>query len=324
MWIKMRTLKKIVYIDTPGSFIGFENDRIYVKKRDEDKKMFIHLFDLDALVINNTVSISSQALIKCATDQVNVLFSDWKGEYQASIEGCNSKNVFIRKSQLIVNNDKILSMNVARRMVLEKIDSMFDIFAFSEYLDLRDKIKVESEYEALLGYEGVASKIYFSYLRDEFKSVSIPFGPRSFYPPTDEGNALLSLSYSMLFNEVQLLSRTFGFDPAFGFLHRDYYGRDSLVCDLMEPFRSRIADSYCLYAINEIDIRQNDFKLESGRCLFHNQEKRTAFYKLFRTKFFTDDLRGSILDFIREIYNLIIELSAGKELKITDKVIGIK
>ena len=63
-----------------------------------------------------------------------------------------------------------------------------------------------------------------------------------------------------------MLTRTFtvtlsaiGFDVYRGFYHRPRYGRPALALDLMEPFRSIVADSTVLQAINNGEVRPDDF-----------------------------------------------------------------
>ena len=63
-----------------------------------------------------------------------------------------------------------------------------------------------------------------------------------------------------------MLTRTFtvtlsaiGFDVYRGFYHRPRYGRPALALDLMEPFRPIVADSTVLQAINNGEVKPNDF-----------------------------------------------------------------
>ncbi|MBW2739372.1 MAG: CRISPR-associated endonuclease Cas1, partial [Deltaproteobacteria bacterium] len=66
-----------------------------------------------------------------------------------------------------------------------------------------------------MGLEGGAAKTYFSafgkMILGEFN-----FTGRNKRPPTDPVNAILSLSYTMIFNEISSLLDGLGFDPYLG------------------------------------------------------------------------------------------------------------
>ena len=78
-------------------------------------------------------------------------------------------------------------------------------------------------------------------------------------PPTDPVNALLSFAYAMLTRTFTVTLSAIGFDVYRGFYHRPRYGRPALALDLMEPFRPIVADSTVLQAINNGEVRPDDF-----------------------------------------------------------------
>lgn len=55
-----------------------------------------------------------------------------------------------------------------------------------------------------------------------------------------------------------------GFDPYRGFYHQPRYGRPALALDLMEPFRSLIAESAVIQAINNGEVKPSDFVSAAG------------------------------------------------------------
>lgn len=106
--------------------------------------------------------------------------------------------------------------------------------------------------------EGSAARIYFEafgrMIRGEFG-----FPGRRKRPPTDPVNAMLSLSYTMIFNEIASLLDGLGFDPYLGFFHSPDYGRASLAADLEEEFRAPVADRFTQNLINNRVFRSEDF-----------------------------------------------------------------
>ena len=315
----MKQVGRIIYIDGYGHFLGTERNRLYIKTKDSPSKFTFHFFDLDAVVVTSTCSFSSQAIIELNNHGVEVIFSDWSGNYQGRFEGPKNKNIFIRRAQIFASNCIEKTLILAREVVTAKIEAMNSCFEFDDLQLALLKVSGCKVYEELLGLEGYYSKKYFASLGFEFEKLHYSFEGRKFHPAPDPVNALLSLAYHLLFTEVGIIARTFAFDPSFGFLHRDYYGRESLVCDLMEPFRSTIGDRFVISAIKEIDIRKGDFKTFEGECTFSNHEKRSLFFKHFRTSFLTESNRREIIDFTRLIYNTLVDLPQNESLLITKK-----
>lgn len=115
-----------------------------------------------------------------------------------------------------------------------------------------------SEYNELLGIEGLTAKLFFAaYLQDlEWKGRH----PRI---KGDYINAILDIGYTYLFNYMECFVRMFGFDIYVGVYHRLWFKRKSLICDLMEPFRC-IIDRTVKTAINRMQFKKADFSLHKG------------------------------------------------------------
>jgi CRISPR-associated protein Cas1 len=93
--------------------------------------------------------------------------------------------------------------------------------------------------DTLRGLEGGAAAAYFSGLTRLFPE-SLGFDGRRRRPPTDPVNALLSLTYTLVHYEWVRECELIGFDPLVGFYHQLDYGRESLACDLTEPWRPEV------------------------------------------------------------------------------------
>ena len=133
--------------------------------------------------------------------------------------------------------------------------------------------------EQLRGVEGEAASRYFSVF-DELilqQKDSFSFSSRSRRPPLDRVNALLSFTYSLLAHDVSSALESVGLDPYVGFLHRDRPGRTSLSLDLMEEFRSVIADRFVLSIINKKQVKATGFtEKENGAILMDDDTRRSV------------------------------------------------
>lgn len=105
----------------------------------------------------------------------------------------------------------------------------------------------------LMGYEGMASKVYF---KNHFNNVA--WQGRQPRIKKDYINSVLDVGYTLLFTYIDALLSAFGFDTYCGVMHRQFYMRKSLVCDLVEPFRTLI-DHEVKKGINLKQIQEKDF-----------------------------------------------------------------
>lgn len=113
----------------------------------------------------------------------------------------------------------------------------------------------------LLGLEGLAARSFFKgyYGMCEWEGRR----PRI---KGDYVNSTLDIGYTVLFNFIEALLDIYGFDVYCGVLHREFYMRKSLVCDLMEPFRVLI-DQQVRKSINLSQCQKEDFINVNGRYL---------------------------------------------------------
>lgn len=115
------------------------------------------------------------------------------------------------------------------------------------------------ELTGLLGFEGAAARLYFKHV---FNNVN--WKGRKPRIKADYVNSTLDIGYTILFNIIDAMLRIYGFDTYYGVLHRSFYMRKSLVCDLVEPFRPLI-DLQTRKSINLRQCREEDFMIFNGR-----------------------------------------------------------
>ncbi len=89
---------------------------------------------------------------------------------------------------------------------------------------------------ALRGLEGSAGRAFFAAYRHLFPA-GLGFDGRRRRPPPDPVNAALSLGYTLLHDRAVQMAWAVGLDPLIGFYHETAWGRESLACDLIEPWR---------------------------------------------------------------------------------------
>lgn len=132
-----------------------------------------------------------------------------------------------------LTKNKINNQATLLRKIRAKSQSIKDaILKLDKYAE---ELRAANSLHELMGYEGSASRVYFKALFYEFSWHSRK--PRI---KNDYINSLLDIGYTVLFAYVEAILYIYGFDVYCGVMHTEFYMRKSLVCDLMEPFRTII------------------------------------------------------------------------------------
>jgi CRISPR-associated protein Cas1 len=151
---------------------------------------------------------------------------------------------------------------------------------FQSVIDTLDHGIAETEevdsVDSLSGIEGSCTRAYFSIFGQMLSGIALWEG-RSRRPPKDPVNALLSLGYVLLSNELASLLGALSLDPCIGFLHGMRYGRMSLALDLVEEFRHGLVDILTLNLLGRGSLKEEDFdtsRPEEGVILTDEALKR--------------------------------------------------
>jgi CRISPR-associated protein Cas1 len=206
-----------------------------------------------------------------------------------------SGNVLLRREQYRKADDQHPAREIARNVVAAKIaNSRLTINRtlrdHREKVDEKALIRTAEQMAASImqlekatgtdeirGIEGIAAAQYFGAFNHLIvdQNGDFVFKERSRRPPLDPVNALLSFTYTLLAHDVRSALETVGLDPAVGYLHTDRPGRPSLALDLMEEFRSVIADRLVLSLINRRQVGRSGFKhAENGAVVMDDDTRK--------------------------------------------------
>jgi len=153
-----------------------------------------------------------------------------------------------------------------------------DCKAFREQRRLtREKLTQANEMNTVMGLEGSVARAWFALLARHLP-YKWKFAGRNRRPPRDPVNALLSLGYTLLHSELRQVLIASGFDPSLGFLHQDYPGREALVLDFSEIFRSGV-DYFVLNLINDERLDESSFYFREADGCRLSKAARPLFFK---------------------------------------------
>jgi CRISPR-associated endonuclease Cas1 len=261
--------------------IGKDDETL--KITDEERgETIVRLIDISDLALFGNVSITTPALAALLEREIPVTFHSHGGWFRGIAQGLGHRNVEVRTAQYHMSFDEALCLRFARELVAAKIVNQRTILrrnwrgppeqrqaALDRLAAARRSAEGAPAPAALLGIEGDAAAVYFRAFAGLIKgpddkpgaSELAPFHSeaRNRRPPTDPINAMLSLAYAMLTRTLTIALTSVGLDPYRGFFHAPRYGRPALALDIMEPFRSIIADSVVLSAVNTGEVGPGDF-----------------------------------------------------------------
>jgi CRISPR-associated protein Cas1 len=270
----------VVYVNTQGARLVKEGRHLLVKKG-EATYHTLFTYKLRQIVLFGNVEITHRALAQILRHEIDTVFLTQNGRYLGRIASPESRNVLLHKRQYALLDDNTFAVKMARAIVAGKMANMATLLMrikrsrgadiagrkAREIWDLMPLLERADNVDSIRGYEGRASALYFEAFGAGF--VDNPgFTRRVRRPPTDPVNSILSLLYTFLMNRVYAAVRVAALDPYPGFLHAIDYGRYSLVLDLMEEFRSIIADTLTLSLFNLKILQKDDFyeeRLEEDR-----------------------------------------------------------
>lgn len=290
----MRKFLNTLYVTSEDTYLSLDGECIVVNYSDKTTKM-IPLHTLESVVSFSRKGASPALIGKCVSEGIFVSFYSPYGKFLYSVGNDINGNVYLRREQYRIADDKEKSLGYARNFIIGKLyNSKYVIHRYMRdhpfQLDvekLKRVIIVLSEsilaaektddIDSLRGIEGKAAVDYFSVFSNLIlqNKDTFFFSERVKRPPTDPVNALLSFAYSLLSNDCAAALRSVGLDPYVGFMHVDRPGRKSLGLDLVEELRSVFADRFVLMLINNRVLGRQDFeKRENGEVLLKEDARQ--------------------------------------------------
>ncbi len=253
--------------------VSKEGGRLLIKKEGTVCQT-VHLFKLDQIVIFGNIFLTPAVIRHLLKEGIDTAFMTRQGRYLGRLQSALGKNIVLRREQFRKMEDEEFCLKTAKAIVKGKLSNLRAVLMRlnrqrenveldNEILTLRNlipRVDEASSMETLRGYEGRGSAIYFGGFSKGFIVEGLQFPGRVRRPPTDPINALLSLGYTLLLNQVIAAVNLVGFDPYFGSLHSIDYGRPSLALDLMEEWRTIIVDTLVLSVFNLKALTPADFE----------------------------------------------------------------
>ncbi len=274
-----------LYVTEQGAKIEKEYQKLVVTKEDATLAA-VPAQEVTSVVLLGNIGVTTPAVVFLLERGIPVVYLNSYGRLRGRLVGVTPRNLELRHQQYHRAEDPATCLAISRAIVRGKLENCLTLAQRmvrtkkieSDHLGLAvETIKAQiaaisraADLDTLRGIEGVGAKAYFSVLRAAFQH-DLGFAKRARRPPPDPVNALLSLGYTLLGENLFAALEIVGLDPYDGFYHADRYGRPALALDLIEEFRALIVDSLVVQLINREILGAQNFKpmadAEHGVCL---------------------------------------------------------
>lgn len=296
----MRKLLNVLYVTTPESYLSKDGMNVVVSLKQEEK-FRIPIINIEGIVTFGYMGISPGLMKLCFEYNVSVTFLSPSGSFISRIQGGTKGNVLLRKLQYKYSEDSAFSLQLSKLFIGAKIQNSRSVlcrfmrdYGKNEFLEnlasilsirKNETINISSSDE-LRGIEGDAASVYFNAFPRLIlnKESSFSFHGRNRRPPKDPINALLSLSYTLIANDVAAALETIGLDPYVGFFHTLRPGRTSLALDLMEEMRAYLGDRFVLSLINRKQLSSKDFLWQGEESVILTDNGRRIFITAWQNR----------------------------------------
>lgn len=277
----MRKLLNTLYITTPESYLSKDGQNVVVSVKQQEV-FRIPIINIEGIVTFGYMGASPGLMKLCTDNNVSLTFLSPNGRFVSRVQGQTRGNVLLRKAQYQLADDEQWTLHVAQVMIGGKIQNYRNIlrryvrdYGANEQVEtaaqaqetFKREILRTTDKASLIGVEGMAANRYFEVLpclmtqqREAF-----PFTGRNRRPPKDAMNAMLSLAYTLITNDVAAALEAVGLDPYVGFLHTLRPGRASLALDMTEELRAYMGDRFVLSLINRRQITPHDFLFQGDK-----------------------------------------------------------
>jgi len=280
-----------LYITEQGAMLKKSGQRLMVEK-DGAMLLDIPASKIEGVLIFGNVQFTTQAVQLLFQHGIEMALFTSHGKLLGQLTSPLTKNITLRQAQYARYSDADFILSLARSIVRAKMaNSLEFVREFShnhpdtdlaeETSDLAhhcSRIDSQGDLSALLGLEGAGARAYFHAFAKMVRH-SFVFTGRRRHPLPDPVNALLSLGYTLMYNEISSLLDGLGFDPFLGFYHQPHYGHATLASDLMEEFRTPLIDRFTLNMINNRIFQEEDFYYHTAsRSIYLKEEPRKRYF----------------------------------------------
>lgn len=274
-------MKKTYYLFNPGRLNRKDNTLQFVAFDEagiEQQTRYLPVEQVGEIYAFGALDANSALYNFLGKEQIPVHFFDYFENYTGSFmprEALLSGKMVI--AQVRMQQNKAKRQEIARLILQGAAHNMLKNLRYynSRGKDLESIITTMEHYSSriaeasaideLMGIEGNIRKMYY----EAFELIINDFSMegRSYRPPKNEVNALISFGNMMCYSQCLRAIHQTQMNPTISFLHEPGERRFSLSLDLAEIFKPLLVDRVIFKVLNKREIQQSHFEEDIGRIV---------------------------------------------------------
>lgn len=290
-------MKKTYYLFNPGRIQRQDNTLKFIPYDEDGKECaprFLPVENIAELYCFGNLDANSSFYNFLGQQQVSIHFFDYYENYTGSFmprkELISGKMLI---SQVKCQQNKKRRIDLAQR-ILE--GAGYNMVKNLKYYNTRGKdlepiihsiechtanIYSATAIDELMGLEGNIRKCYYQAFELILNDFSMD--GRSYRPPLNEVNALISFGNMMCYSQCLRAIHMSQLNPTIGFLHEPGERRYSLSLDIAEIFKPLLVDRVIFKVVNKRMLKHDDFEHCLNRVVLKTQGKK-AFVQAFEDR----------------------------------------
>ncbi len=281
-------MKKTYYLFNPGRLQRVDNSLKFTpfdSEGNEEKPRFLPIENVGELYCFGALDANSALYNFLGQEQIPIHFFDYYENYTGSFM---PRDALISGKMLIAQvkhqQNKKKRIDLAQRLLEgatfnmvknlkyynsrgKELESIIDIIQ-----NLAEKISETQTINELMGIEGNIRKNYYEAFELIINDFSM--GGRSYQPPKNEVNALISFGNMMCYSQCLRAIHQTQLNPTISFLHEPGERRFSLSLDLAEIFKPLLVDRVIFKVMNKRMIQTDHFEANLNRVILKSNGKK--------------------------------------------------
>ncbi|GGL58129.1 type I-B CRISPR-associated endonuclease Cas1b [Halocalculus aciditolerans] len=255
--------------------------------REDGEKQYLPIERAEAIYLHGQVDYNTRLVSFLNEQGIAMHVFGWNDYYAGSImpkRGQTSGQTVV--AQVRAYDDPDHRLTIAKRFVDGSIHNMranvsyyhnrdHDFTTALDTLDDRQAaIDDATDVNELMGVEAGARRAYYATF-DDILPDDFAFRGRTYNPPDNETNSLISYANSLVYANTVSAIRATALDPTVSYLHEPGERRYSLSLDIADIFKPILADRVIFRLLNRRQLSTDDFESDLNGCLLTDDGRET-------------------------------------------------